>query len=412
MHQSKQEDILLELMRQLDERENVDAGVVLRNPIAAYTSEELAKEEWEEFFEKYPQVIGLSGDLPGKGAFLTVDEFGVSILATRDSQGRFNAFLNACRHRGVEVESEKRGKRSKFSCPFHNWTYNNNGELIGIPQEHHFGNIDKSCRGLIKLEAAEQHGLLWVHPKPRASLNINELLGDFKVELEGWGLSEMKWVGQTPINMNLNWKLANDTFGETYHFHKLHKDTVGRIFYGDALDYEISGRNHRFVFPNRGIDRVRTKPRSEWRLTHGAVVLYYLFPNIQLVIGRGTVNLIRIYPVKNNPGKSCTMVSHYFSEELIEAQSVEDDDRPQITSENIYNLEKRSGALPSVVSQNEVFVSTVSEQDYMMGESTQKAAENGLLDHLLFGRNEPALHHFHNTFREALGMDVLEVHEE
>ncbi len=412
MHQSKQEDILLELMRQLDERENVDAGVVLRNPIAAYTSEELAKEEWEEFFEKYPQVIGLSGDLPGKGAFLTVDEFGVSILATRDSQGRFNAFLNACRHRGVEVESEKRGKRSKFSCPFHKWTYNNNGELIGIPQEHHFGNIDKSCRGLIKLEAAEQHGLLWVHPKPRASLNINELLGDFKVELEGWGLSEMKWVGQTPINMNLNWKLANDTFGETYHFHKLHKDTVGRIFYGDALDYEISGRNHRFVFPNRGIDRVRTKPRSEWRLTHGAVVLYYLFPNIQLVIGRGTVNLIRIYPVKNNPGKSCTMVSHYFSEELIEAQSVEDDDRPQITSENIYNLEKRSGALPSVVSQNEVFVSTVSEQDYMMGESTQKAAENGLLDHLLFGRNEPALHHFHNTFREALGMDVLEVHEE
>ena len=47
-----------------------------------------------------------------------------------------------------------------------------------------------------------------------------------------------------------------------------------------------------------------------------------------------------------------------------------------------------------------------------MGESTQKAAENGLLEHLLFGRNEPALHHFHNTFREALGMAVLEVHED
>ena len=412
MRQSKQEDILLELMRQLDERENVDAGVVLRNPVEAYTSQELAREEWEEFFEKYPQVIGLSGDLPENGSFLTVDEFGVSILATRDSQGHFNAFFNACRHRGVQIESEKRGKRLKFSCPFHKWTYNSNGELIAIPQEDHFGNIDKSCRGLIKLEATEQHGLLWVHPKPGTSFNVNDLLGDLGAELEGWGLSEMKWVGQTPINMNLNWKLANDTFGETYHFHKLHKDTVGRIFYGDALDYEITGRNHRFVFPNRGIDRVRTKPRSEWRLTHGAVVLYYLFPNIQLVIGRGTVNLIRIYPVKNNPGKSCTMVSHYFSDELIEAQLVKSDDIPEITSENIYNLEKRSGALPSVVSQNEVFISTVSEQDYVMGESTQKAAENGLLEHLLFGRNEPALHHFHNTFREALGMAVLEVHED
>ena len=91
-------------MRQLDERENVDAGVVLRNPVEAYTSQELAREEWEEFFEKYPQVIGLSGDIPENGSFLTVDEFGVSILATRDSQGHFNAFFNACRHRGVQVE--------------------------------------------------------------------------------------------------------------------------------------------------------------------------------------------------------------------------------------------------------------------------------------------------------------------
>ena len=65
-----------------------------------------------------------------------------------------------------------------------------------------------------------------------------------------------------------------------------------------------------------------------------------------------------------------------------------------------------------MVSQNEVFVSTVSEQDYVMGESTQKAAENGLLKHLLFGRNEPALHHFHNTFRKVLGMEELEVHED
>jgi len=412
MRQSKQENILLELMRQLDERENVDAGVVLRNPVEVYTSRDLAGKEWTKFFEEYPQVIGLSGDLPEKGSFLTVDEFGIPILATRDSNGHFRAFLNACRHRGVKVEGEERGQRSKFSCPFHKWTYNGSGELVGIPQEHQFGTVDKSCRGLIELGSVEMHGLLWVHPKPGSSLDVPELLGDFGPELEGWELTNMRWVGQTAINMNLNWKLANDTFGETYHFHKLHKDTVGRIFYGDALDYEVFRRNHRFVFPSRGIDRVRTKPKSEWRLTHGAVVLYYLFPNIQLVVGRGTINLIRIYPIKNDPGKSSTKVSHYFSDDLIAAQSVLGDSRVKITPENIYDVEKRSGALPSLVSQNEVFVSTISEQDYIMGESTQKAAENGLLDHLLFGRNEPALHHFHNTFREALGMKLLEIHTE
>ena len=95
----------------------------------------------------------------------------------------------------------------------------------------------------------------------------------------------MNRVGETSINMRLNWKLANDTFGETYHFQKLHKDTVGRIFYGDALSYEALGKNHRFVFPNRGIDRLREQPKDDWRITHGAVIIYYLFPNIQLALG-------------------------------------------------------------------------------------------------------------------------------
>ncbi len=43
-----------------------------------------------------------------------------------------------------------------------------------------------------------------------------------------------------------------------------------------------------------------------------------------------------------------------------------------------------------------------------MGERAQQVAENGTLTHLLFGRNEPALHHYHNTFREALNLPPLE----
>ncbi len=412
MQQSKQEEILVELMRQLDERKNVDAGVILRNPVAVYTSPELASREWVSFFEKHPQIIGLSGDLPQRGSFLTLDEFGVPVLATRDEKGKFRAFLNACRHRGVRVESERRGVKTKFSCPFHKWTYNQQGKLVAIPQEHQFGNVDKSCRGLVELTSVEKYGLLWVHPRPGYPLDVEELLGNLAPEIENWDFSQMNWAGETSIDMNLNWKLANDTFGETYHFHKLHKDTVGRIFYGDALAYEISARNHRFVFPSRGIDRVRNKPKSEWRITHGAVVLYYLFPNIQLALSRGIINLVRIYPVRDHPGKSITRVSHYFSDELINARSAQAEGSPQVTPDNIYDIEGRSGALPDAESQNEIFVSTISQEDYAMGESTQEAAESGLLDHVLFGRNEPALHHFHNTFRAALDMEALDVYED
>lgn len=56
----------------------------------------------------------------------------------------------------------------------------------------------------------------------------------------------------------------------------------------------------------------------------------------------------------------------------------------------------------------EVFRSTIENEDYVMGEMQQRAAENGMLKEILFGRNEPALHHFHSNYREALGQPPLE----
>ena len=56
----------------------------------------------------------------------------------------------------------------------------------------------------------------------------------------------------------------------------------------------------------------------------------------------------------------------------------------------------------------EVFKSTIENEDYVMGEMQQQAAESGLLKEIIFGRNEPALHHFHNNYREALGEPLLE----
>ena len=222
MEHQKQVKILSELLRQLDENVNVDAGVILRNPTSVYTCPEIASREWGEFFQNHPQLIGLSADLPELGSFVTVDDFGISVLATRDPDGRFRTFVNACRHRGVRVESQSRGKKTRFACPFHKWTYDSRGSLIAIPQENHFGNVNKLCQGLVELPSCERYGLLWIHPRPGGDLSVDKLLGALAPEIESWNFNKMNRVGETSINMRLNWKLANDTFGETYHFQKLH----------------------------------------------------------------------------------------------------------------------------------------------------------------------------------------------
>jgi phenylpropionate dioxygenase-like ring-hydroxylating dioxygenase large terminal subunit len=406
MRHELQVEILKELMQQLDEGRNVDAGVQYRVPTAAYVCPDQAAKEWDAFFRNHPQLIGLSQDLPEPGSFFTLDDFGTPLLATRDRNGVFRAFLNACRHRAVKVASEPRGKQSIFMCPFHNWSYANTGDLIAIPNEDHFGAIDKSCHGLIALPAVERDGLLWVHPQADGHLDVDHLLGaELAAELASYGLARLGFAGATPIPGDLNWKFANDTFGETYHFGKLHKDTLGRVFYGNNLHFREFGRHHRFVTASRGIDRLRTLPEAEWRVEGATFVLYHLFPNIQLICSTESATLIRIYPDPANPGRSMTRVSFYFSPETAAEAAARD--AAGVDPRAVYDLSnERRG--PSLKSSFEVFKSTIEQEDYVMGALQQRTAETGQLKEVILGRNEPALHHFHSNYREALNQPPLE----
>ena len=408
MEKPTQIRILKDLMGKLDTGENVDAGVMYRNPASVYTCPDLAAKEWRTFFKGHAQLIGLSSDLPKAGSFLTLDDFGVPVLATRGRDGRCRAFLNVCRHRGVQVEGQGKGTRSAFSCPFHQWTYSNQGDLIAIPDEPQFGAIDKSCHGLIQLPMEERHGMLWVHPDPDGVLDLDAILGELQPELASWKFENLIAQGQTTIAMRLNWKLANDTFGETNHFDKLHKDTLGRITHASCLHYEIFERNHRFVFPRRNIDALREVLEGDWRLTDGATTLYFLFPNIQFIIGNGAINIVRIYPDPADPNRSISQINHYFTKGAIAAAAEIDGHGENVNSDTVYEISTSTVGIPSLNAVKEVFNSTIEQEDYLMGETTQRAAETGMLDHVIFGRNEPALHHYHQTYRAALQMPPLE----
>ena len=99
-------EVLRELMDQLDRGVNADAGGIRAFPASAYTCPDIAKKEWDILFRGHPQMIGMSGDLPEPGSFITNSDLGVPILATRDKSGKFRAFLNACRHRGQKARTE------------------------------------------------------------------------------------------------------------------------------------------------------------------------------------------------------------------------------------------------------------------------------------------------------------------
>ncbi len=379
-------------MHYLDTDTNVDAGGQVRNPVSSYLCPDMALKEWENFFQDYPHVLGMSADLAKPGSFLTNNDLKKPILCTRDKNGEFHAFLNVCRHRGTILENEPRGQKNLFSCPFHAWGYANNGNLITVPKEDHFGPVDKSCNGLVKLPCTEKYGLLWVNPNPEGEIDVDGILGDLAPELESWHLDRYIASSETTYDHSMNWKLAIDTFGETYHFNALHKNTLANDFYGNAQMYDTYGRNHRMMLCLRNIDTLRNQPEKDWDVLLAALPVYYIFPNIQLILSQGGPTLVRVYPDGDNPHQSFSKINFYLSPDLAE----------------IGKDEQRRARYETMQERMQGFAKVIQMEDYVAAASTHQGMLSGAQEYLIFGRNEPALHHYHNTYRAALGMPPLE----
>lgn len=392
MQKQEQIRVIKGLMSHLDNGTNVDAGGQVRNPVSAYTDPKIGTDEWREFFLNHTQLLGLSGDLPDKGSFFTSDDLGKPVLCTRDNDGKFHAFLNVCRHRGTIVETEERGRRTVFTCPFHAWSYSAKGDLVAVPKEDHFGPVDKSCHGLVALPAEEKYGLLFVHPQPEGELAIDEMLGGLAPEFDAWNLTEFGHQYATRYDHAMNWKLAIDTFGETYHFEVLHKNTLADTTYGNVQMYDTYQRNHRMNLCLRNIDAMRELPEESWYILETAIPVYYIFPNIQLIMGGGGPTLVRVYPDFEDPHNSHSQISFYLHP-LIKQMEMD-----PAQKERYLEVENRMQG----------FAEIIRDEDYAVAATSHKGAVSGAQEYFTFGRNEPALHHYHNTYRAALGLPPLE----
>ena len=99
-------------------------------PSHIYTSEALYEREKETIFLKDWLAVARVEELEAAGDFMTFNIMGEPIVAARNSAGTLNAFYNICAHRGVEVVTGT-GNARQFKCPYHAWTYDLEGKLLG-----------------------------------------------------------------------------------------------------------------------------------------------------------------------------------------------------------------------------------------------------------------------------------------
>ena len=169
-------------------------------PIESYISEEVWRRELEAVFYRFPLFVGMSSDLAEPGAWFTRDLVGTPLLVTRGNDGRMHAFLNACPHRGVKVTEEPCGTNRRFTCPFHGWVFNPEGDLVGMPFAAGFEGLDRSTKSLGELPSAEVEGMLFVKLSPGPELDMDEFFGDVKTDLADFGFSTWTPIAEPHIH--------------------------------------------------------------------------------------------------------------------------------------------------------------------------------------------------------------------
>ncbi|EUA12980.1 rieske domain protein [Mycobacterium kansasii 732] len=324
-----------------------------------------------------PQLVGYVSELPRPGSYCTKTVMGRSVLLTRTSDGSVRAFDNVCLHRQAQVATGC-GTAKRFSCPYHAWTYDNSGRLVGLPGREGFPEMTLKDDGLTRLPATEFAGFLWVALDPGATLDVATHLGPLADELDSWGIGHWSPLGEKVLDSRINWKLAIDTFSENYHFATVHKQTFATIARSNCTVFDSYGAHHRLIFPLNTIMELDTAPEDQWNPFHHMVVIYALFPNIVLSVTIANGELFRIYPGEQ-PGRSVTV--HQNSTAL------------DVSDESV-----AAGAQAVF----EYAHATVRDEDYRLAESLQANLESGARERLVFGRNEPGLQHRHLAWERAL----------
>jgi phenylpropionate dioxygenase-like ring-hydroxylating dioxygenase large terminal subunit len=186
-------------------------------PLWAYASEELLELEYQEFFLKGWQMVGHVCDLQQAGDFLTFDLWRDSVVVMRGKDGSIRAFLNICRHRASRLIDGKGNCGGALQCPYHGWSYKDDGSLIGIPNPENFPGIDKSTFGLLPVRMEIYRGHIFINFSEEGP-GVVSMMGPIDAEVAVYAPEGYEPAGEPILQVwECNWKLAWDNYQENYH---------------------------------------------------------------------------------------------------------------------------------------------------------------------------------------------------
>lgn len=254
-----------------------------RIPYWVYTDADTYQKELEKiWYGPHWVYVGLSCEIPNVGDYKLSWVGERQVIVIRDND-QINVLENRCSHRGVRFQQTQTGNARRFVCPYHQWRFDIQGNLISLPFEkgapkdgHMCGGMpedfDKSNHNLTKLQVAELHGVIFASFDPTVP-DIETYIGP---EVLPWfertfKNRKLKLLGYNRQEIKSNWKLMMENIKDPYHPGLLHTwfVTFG-LFRADQstsrMVIDSTGRNAVMLNRrNKGVENEVTKGVTSFR---------------------------------------------------------------------------------------------------------------------------------------------------
>lgn len=216
------------LLDQLQEQAGRPAEAASGMPASIYRCESIAALEKERIFRRDWVCPGLAAEIPNAGDYITFSIADEPVFCVRDSAGEVRTFSNVCRHRMMQLVSG-RGRAGRIVCPYHAWTYNLDGRLIGAAHMSHSTAFEKSKICLPEIRTEIWHGWIYVTLNDQAP-SVADALAPLEKRVRRYQMASYVPVIQEEHVWQTNWKLLTENFMEGYHLPVAHQATVGAWF--------------------------------------------------------------------------------------------------------------------------------------------------------------------------------------
>jgi benzoate/toluate 1,2-dioxygenase alpha subunit len=201
---------------------------------AIFTDPDFFELEMKHLFEGNWIYLAHESQVGSRNDYFTTWMGRQPVFITRGRDGELNALINACSHRGAMLCRYKRGNKATFTCPFHGWTFGNQGKLLkvkdpdgaGYPRQFDSG----GSHDLKKVARFESYrGFLFGSLNPDVQPLVDHLgqatkIIDMMVDLAPDGLEVLR--GSSSYVYDGNWKMQAENGADGYHVSSVHWNYV------------------------------------------------------------------------------------------------------------------------------------------------------------------------------------------